>query len=76
MLPEKLTLPLATAYVIIATANSVNVSARKIMRNSWVLDFDWLPLPWSLMDHKKLAIYLNGETPQGEGGDMLPYVAT
>jgi hypothetical protein len=63
MLPEKLTLPLATAYVIIATAKSVNVSARKVIKNSWVFDFDWLPLPWSLMQYRGFDVYLSGKTP-------------
>lgn len=40
ILPEKPTLPLAMAYVITPTAKSVRVSARKVIKNSWVFDFD------------------------------------
>ena len=51
MLPEKPTLPLAIAYVMIATANNVMVSARKVIRNSCVFDFDRASLcEGSLMD--------------------------
>ena len=53
MLPVKLTLPLTIAYVMIATANNVMVSARKVIRNSSVLDFDRVSLcGGSLMDMK------------------------
>jgi hypothetical protein len=53
ILPVKPTLPLAIAYVMIATANKVMVSARKVIRNSCVLDFDRVSLcGGSLMDMK------------------------
>ena len=53
MLPDKLTLPLAIAYVTTATANNVSVSARKVIKNPCVLDFARIPLGgWSLTERR------------------------